>query len=60
VQWTDPDIANIVFRVAAVDRGTIDDGKIALDLLQDYFYVTRSQPPRPVPEPQREIIDLLG
>jgi hypothetical protein len=44
--WTNPDIAGIVFRVANVDRGTLEDGKIALDLIQDYFYVYRGQAPR--------------
>jgi hypothetical protein len=45
VTWTDPDIGSLIFRVADVDRGTLDDGKIALDLIQDYFYVYRGRIP---------------
>lgn len=45
--WSDPDISRIVFRVAAVDRGTLENGKVALDLIQDYFYSYRSAPPQP-------------
>jgi hypothetical protein len=45
VTWTNPDIAGIVFRVANVDRGTLENGKIALDLVQDVFYQWRNDPP---------------
>jgi hypothetical protein len=48
VTWTDPDIQGLIFRVANVDRGTLGDGNIALDLIQDYFYVHRNQPPKQV------------
>lgn len=46
--YTNPDVAGIVFRVAAVDRGTPEDGAIAIDLVQDASYVWRggsAQPP---------------
>lgn len=45
INWTAPDISGLVFRVAAVDRGTLADGRIKLDLIQDVFYVWRNQPP---------------
>lgn len=44
--WEAPDIPGLIFRVANVDRGLLRDNKIALDLIQDYFYVWRNQPPR--------------
>lgn len=47
VTWPEANISGMVFRVAAVDRGTLKDGKISLDLIQDYFYQWRDQ--RPVP-----------
>lgn len=47
VTWSSPDLSNVVFRVAAVDRGTLADGRIGLDLIQDYFYVYRQIPPQP-------------
>jgi hypothetical protein len=40
--WSKPDIAGLVFRVARVDRGSLDDGKIALDLMLDNSYVWRT------------------
>ncbi len=43
--WPEANISHIVMRVAAVGRGTRDDGKIALDLIQDYFYQWRRLPP---------------
>lgn len=49
VVWSMPDIAGIVFRVADVDRGTLEDGKIAVDLVQDSFYVYRAQAPQHPP-----------
>jgi hypothetical protein len=39
--WSGPDISGVVMRVADVNRGTIEDGKIALDLISDYFYSAR-------------------
>lgn len=45
--WTDPDINGLIFRVADVDRGPLDSNEIALDLVQDYFYVWRNQIPQP-------------
>jgi hypothetical protein len=45
VTWSNPDIADLIFRVANVERGTLEDGKIALDLVSDYFYTFRNLPP---------------
>lgn len=47
VAWSSPDINNVVFRVAAVDRGTLADGRIALDLIQAAEYTYRQIPPQP-------------
>jgi hypothetical protein len=47
VTWSTPDISGLVFRVAAVDRGTLTDGRIALDLLSDVNYVWRGRVPEP-------------
>jgi hypothetical protein len=47
VTYTNPDLSEVVFRVASVDRGTLEDGKIAVDLIQDSFYVYRRLPPQP-------------
>ena len=47
VTWDNHHIDGLVFRVAAVDRGSRADGKIQLDLIQDYFYVWRNQFPKP-------------
>jgi hypothetical protein len=41
VTWPEYHLAELVFRVAQVDRGTLADGKIALDLIQDFNYVYR-------------------
>jgi hypothetical protein len=46
--WSDPDIAGAIFRVADIDRGTPADGKVAVDLISDYFYVWRNQAPQPI------------
>lgn len=48
VTWSNPDIAGIIFRVANVERGTIKDSMIALDLISDFYYVHRNLPPRPL------------
>lgn len=45
VYWPEYGIAGVVFRVAAVNRGTLEDGRITLDLIQDFFYVYRLRPP---------------
>jgi hypothetical protein len=45
VTLSNPDVAGIVFRVVGVDRGTLTDGKIRLDLVQDSFDVWRDQTP---------------
>lgn len=44
--WTNPDIAGLVFRVAIVDRGTLENGAIGLDLIQDFYYVYRGRTPK--------------
>lgn len=41
-----PDIAGLVFRVVGIDHGELGAGRIALNLVQDSFYVWRNQPPR--------------
>jgi hypothetical protein len=48
VSWPEWGLSNVVFRVGAVDRGSLENGQIALDLIQDYFYVWRfTQPVAP-------------
>jgi hypothetical protein len=44
--WSNPDVSGLVFRVADVDRGTLEDGKITLDLISDFFYTWRRGRPR--------------
>jgi hypothetical protein len=39
--WPEYHLSNRVYRVAAVDRGTLQDGSIRLDLIEDYFFVHR-------------------
>jgi hypothetical protein len=43
VTWSGPDLSGVVMRVADVNRGTIEDGKISLDLISDYHYSARGQ-----------------
>lgn len=43
--WPDANISRVVMRVASVSRGTLKDGSIIIDLLQDYFYTHRNLPP---------------
>ncbi|HXH95573.1 MAG TPA: phage tail protein, partial [Gaiellaceae bacterium] len=45
--WPEANISRIVFRVAAVGRGTLESNLIALDLIQDYFYQWRRLHPTP-------------
>jgi hypothetical protein len=45
VNWNDPDIGGLIFRVVNVDRGERENGMIKLDLIQDYYYTWRSKPP---------------
>lgn len=47
VQWTNPDISNVVFRVVSVDRGTLANGQIAVELVQDAAYTHRQIAPLP-------------
>lgn len=46
VVWSNPDI-NGVFRVAGVERGTLEDGRIAIHCISDYFYTYRDLFPVP-------------
>lgn len=41
-----PDIANLIFRVIGIDHGEPGAAHIALNLVQDSFYVWRNQPPK--------------
>lgn len=45
LDWPDANIAGYVMRVAARSRGTLKDGTILVDLIQDFFYNWRNQPP---------------
>lgn len=45
--WSKPDVGNVVMRVIDVEEGTLEDGGIALDLVQDAYYVYRNQTPQP-------------
>lgn len=49
VVWNTPDLAGIVFRIGATDRGTLEDGRIALDLISDASYVYRATVPAKAP-----------
>jgi hypothetical protein len=51
VKWPEWGLNDVVFRVANVSRGTLENGAIKLDLLQDIYYVWRGAsvgPPHPV------------
>jgi hypothetical protein len=54
VKWTAPDIADLVFRVARVDRGTLSDGQIGLDLILDTSYRAPRLPSLQDPAPPRD------
>lgn len=58
--WTNPDIAGSIFRVMNVQRGTHEDGAIALDLISDVFYVWRSLPPQVPTLPPNQPTTTLG
>lgn len=47
LRWPEANISNIVFRVAGHSKGTLENGAIGLDLVQDYFYTHRGYPPVP-------------
>lgn len=51
LSWPEWGISNVVFRVANVSRGTLEDGRVKLDLIQDYYFVWRAQPPTAVKRP---------
>lgn len=42
LDWPEYGISGLLFRVANVDRGTLEDGRIRLDLIQEYFNTYRS------------------
>lgn len=42
VTWPEYGIDGRVFRVASVNRGELANGKIALDLIEDFYYVWRN------------------
>jgi hypothetical protein len=58
--WSNPDLSGVVMRIADVDRGTIDDGKIRLDLISDYFYSARGQTQVPAVDRWHDRIDDIG
>jgi hypothetical protein len=43
VTLKNPDLAGLIFRVANVEHGTLEDGAIALDLLLDFNYTYRNE-----------------
>lgn len=45
--WPEANISRVVMRVGAAGRGTLENGQISLDLIQDYFYQWRARPPLP-------------
>lgn len=47
LSWPEWGITDVVFRIAAINRGTLESGKITLDLLQDYYFVWRASSPLP-------------
>lgn len=47
VVWPEANIGGIVFRVVNATRGTLKDGKISINLVQDYFYQRRHRNPEP-------------
>lgn len=56
--YTNPDVAGLIFRVADIDHGTLEDGVIALDLILDFNYTWRNETPQP-PAGSEFGIDLL-
>lgn len=46
VTWSNPDLSGVIMRVANVERGTLEDGTIALDLVSDAFYTWRGRTPQ--------------
>lgn len=47
VNWPESNLSNMIFRAVTATRGTLQDGKITLQLVQDYFYQWRRRPPAP-------------
>lgn len=58
LSWPDANLANFVFRVVNITKGSMDDGSIVLDLIQDYNYQWRHL--RPAPPPHIGLGDTLG
>ena len=42
VSWPNYNLDQVVFRIAKVDKGTMENGQIALELIQDFFYTYNS------------------
>jgi hypothetical protein len=47
LSWPEANVSNIVMRVADMGKGTLENGTISLDLIQDYFYTHRGYPAVP-------------
>lgn len=47
VTLREPDISGLVFRVVGIDRGSIDEADITLNLVQDVNYIWRNRFPKP-------------
>lgn len=62
LSWPEYHLNQRVFRVAQADRGTLTDGRIRLDLVQDFFYIYRrvvhpGGPVTPFPTPDLPAIE---
>jgi hypothetical protein len=61
VTMSNPDIAGLMFRVVAVDHGTLDDGKLGIDLVSDVFQARKNYGSVvPFPRPRKTIDGDLG
>ncbi len=61
LSWPEYHLNEKVFRVGQVDRGTLTDGRIRLDLVQDFFFVHRRRvqpggPVTPFPTPDLPVL----
>lgn len=45
LNWPKWKLSNAIMRVASVNRGTVGSNSVAIDLIQDYYYVWKSRPP---------------
>lgn len=48
--WPEYGVDGRIFRVAAIDRGTLERGAIRLELIEDFFYVWRGKLPTKDPK----------